>query len=168
MNSLVQIVSMLVFGVPVVFLLVVGLLAVAMMRAKNRRTLGCVLAAELPGQRLRRWGMSALLLGVLVALVVAGPDQRVLGIGCLWTLPALGLAWLGPGFQDALLGEEGVQRGWYSRRFDELEEWRLAGDHLRFRLFGEWTAVPCPPAEQSRLRQRLERVNGGRESPFRD
>ena len=95
-------------------------------------------------------------------------DTRVIQFAGLMLLPVLGLIGLGAGFQDAVLGDCGVQRGWLSRRFEELEEWRLAGDHLRFRLQGEWTSVPCPPERQAGLRAELLRLNPQRESPFRD
>lgn len=141
----------LVFGVPVLFELVVGLLVVGAIRARNLRTLGRVLAEERPGRALRRGGSSLLLLGVFVLLLLVRADTRVLQFAALLLVPALGLVWLGSGFQDAVLGESGVQRGWRSRRFDELEEWRFADERLCFRLEGEWTDVPCPRALQERL-----------------
>lgn len=167
-NALARDVTALIFGVPVLFQLVVGLLAVAILRARNQRTLGRVLAAEEPLRALRRWGGTLGLLAIVGLVIAAGPDQRVVFFAVLLCLPALGLVWLGHGFGDALLGERGVRRGWRSRGFEELEEWRLAGRHLRFRLDGEWTAVPCPESEQPRVRAELERLNPGGESPFRD
>ncbi len=167
-SSLARDVTALIFGVPVLFQLVVGLLAVAILRARNQRATGRVLASDLPLRTLRRVGSSLGLAAVLLAVILAGPEPRVVYFTLLLLVPALGLVWLGPGFQDAILGEHGVQRGWLARRFEELEEWRLSGEHLRFRLHGEWTAVPCPPAEQPRVRAELERLNAGRESPFRD
>lgn len=158
----------LVFGVPVLFELIVGVLAVATIRARNRRTVGSVLAEELPGRARRTWGTSALLLSIPAAILWAGADARVLAFAGLLLVPSLALVWFGTGFQDAILGDLGVQRGWHALRFEELEEWRLAGDHLRFRLHGEWTSVPCPPGRQPALRSALERLNPARESPFRD
>jgi hypothetical protein len=81
---------------------------------------------------------------------------------------ALLLAFVSPSTSTAVLGEFGVQRGWHARRFESLEEWRLTGDHLRFRLFGEWTAVPCPPERQVALRAKLLALVPERESPFQD
>ena len=99
----------------------------------------------------------------------------LLGIGTMaWgfviTLLALALpiVLLSPGPEDSLLGQTGVQRGFYSRHFGELEEWRLTGDHLRYRLFGEWTSAPCPAQEQPRLRELLTRTIPERETPFQD
>jgi hypothetical protein len=150
-QSLARDLSTLVFGVPVLFELVVGLLVVGAIRARNLRTLGRVLAEERPGRSLRRVGSSALLLGVFVLLLLVRPDARVIEFAGLLLAPALGLVWLGSGFQDAVLGEAGVQRGWQALRFDELEEWRFSGERLTFRLQGEWTDVPCPAALQLRL-----------------
>lgn len=73
-----------------------------------------------------------------------------------------------PGPGDSAFGDRGVMRGWYGRRYEELEEWRLTGEHLRFRLFGEWTSVEVPRNQVSRLRQILTRVAAGSESPFRE
>ncbi|MBK7645295.1 MAG: hypothetical protein IPJ19_20015 [Planctomycetes bacterium] len=161
-------VTALVFGVPVLFELVVGLLVVGALRARNLRTVGPVLAGVRPGRGLRRAAGSAGIVCVFGALLAAGADRRVLEFAGLLLAPALGLVWFGQGFGDALLGEWGVQRGWFSRRYEELEEWRLAGDHLRFRLHGEWTSVPCPPERQAALLQTLGRVNPGAQSAFRD
>jgi len=150
-QSLARDLGTLVFGVPVLFELVVGLLVVGAIRARNLRTLGRVLAEERPGRGLRRVGSSALLLGVFALVLLVSADVRVVGFAGLLFVPALGLVWLGSGFQDAVLGESGVQRGWHSRRFDELEEWRFSDERLCFRMQGEWTDVPCPKALQQRL-----------------
>jgi hypothetical protein len=93
----------------------------------------------------------------------------------VWPIPvilclgsALLLVWTTPSASTAILGTGGVQRGFHARRFESLEEWRLTGDHLRFRLFGEWTSVPCPPAHQAELRAKLLALAPDRESPFQD
>src|SRR5262245_26752503 len=122
-QSLARDLGTLVFGVPVLFELIVGLLVVGAIRARNLRTLGRVLAEERPGRALRRAGASALLLCVFALVVLVRADTRVVQFAGLLLVPALGLVWLGPGFRDAVLGESGVQRGWRSRRFDELGEW---------------------------------------------
>ena len=126
-----------------------------MIRARNRRTIGRVLAEQRPGRRLRLASASALLLAVLTAVVLARPDTRVIEFAGLLLLPALGLVWFGTGFQDAVLGETGVQRGWHSRSLAELGEWRIEGEALQFRMQGEWTSVPCPIGRQQELRGRL-------------
>ena len=60
------------------------------------------------------------------------------------------------GLRDTVLAENGVRAGWFVRRFEELEEWRLTGDHLRWRLFGEWQACEVPPDQRADLRAKLE------------
>ena len=150
-QSLARDLGTLVFGVPVLFELIVGLLVVGAIRARNARTLGRVLAEERPGRDLRRFGASALLLAVFALVLLVRADARVVQFAGLLLAPALGLVWLGCGFQDALLGESGVQRGWSARRLDELGERRFEGERLCFRLEGEWTDVPCPRALQERL-----------------
>src|SRR5690349_23994729 len=107
-QSLARDLGTLVFGVPVLFELVVGLLVVGAIRARNLRTLGRVLAEERPGRGLRRAVSTLLLLGVFAVVVLAGADTRVLEFAGLLLVPALGLVWLGSGFQDAVLGESGV------------------------------------------------------------
>ena len=150
-QSLARDLGTLVFGVPVLFELVVGLLVVGALRARNQRTLGRVLAEERPARGLRRAGATGLLLCVFVLLLLVRADARVVEFAALLLAPALGLVWLGSGSRDAVLGESGVQRGWHSRRFDELEQWRFSDERLGFRLQGEWTDVPCPKALQQRL-----------------
>jgi hypothetical protein len=150
---------------PLVFLLpaLIGTLA-AVKRAQS--TVGTVLAAQRPGRWTRRVLLGAPAATLLVYEMMSGrlPDELVLESLLLAVL----IVWVTPGFEDAVLGEYGVQRGWSSRRFEDLEEWRLAGDHLRFRLHGEWTSVPCPPAEQVGLRETLLAANAAGESRFKD
>lgn len=116
--------------------------------------------------RRRRGVRLTLVLGALLvaAGVVAGskigrsPDTLA--------MLALSVALLGlsPGFQDSVFGERGVQRGWYARRLGELEAWRLIGEHLRWKLFGEWVASDVPASEHAALRAQLEALAPGRES----
>ncbi|HUR29086.1 MAG TPA: hypothetical protein VM509_12930 [Planctomycetota bacterium] len=77
---------------------------------------------------------------------------------------ALALLAVSPGFQDSTWGERGVRRGWYARRYEDLEAWRLIGEHLRWKLFGEWVATDVPSAEHAALRAELEKRAPGRES----
>lgn len=113
--------------------------------------------------------------GVRVALALV---PAVAG-GAAWVtlggLPTLALATIAavlvfnllrPTAADRICGSEGVRRGWELRRFEELEEWRLIGEHLRFRLLGEWTAVPLDPSYHERVRARLEQLVPERESGF--
>jgi hypothetical protein len=66
-----------------------------------------------------------------------------------------------------VLGTTGVQSGWDTARFDALVEWRLSGEHLRFRLEGRlWDAVDAAPQTHAELRERLDRDAPGRESRY--
>lgn len=130
-------------------------------RARNSRKVGRVLLRVRP--RRLRW----LLRGGLALLAAS-----VLVLGGLPRLPAVSvlalsgvLSFFYPGNRDSVLGESGVQAGWYARRFSEIEEWRLAGQHLRWRLRGEWVACAAPLELHASLRALLD---GERESPVGD
>ena len=148
------------------FLLVPALIATMTVVKRAQTALGGTIAAQRPGRWRRRVLLGAPQAAILALETMSGhlPQEPVLESLLLGIL----LVWITPGFHDAVLGELGVQRGWFARRFADLEEWRLTGDHLRFRLDGEWTAVPCPPAEQARIRAALLAVNPERESRFKD
>lgn len=148
------------------FLLVPALIATLTAVKRAQTTLGGAIAERRPNRWTRRILLGAPQAAVLAFEAMSGhlPEEPVLESLLLGIL----LVWVTPGFHDAVLGELGVQRGWFARRFEALEEWRLAGDHLRFRLDGEWTSVPCPPAEQARIREILLAVNPAGESRFKD
>jgi len=154
-QSLARDLCTLVFGVPVLFELVVGLLVVSVIRARNQRTIGRVLAEERPRRALRLIAGSALQLAAFAAILLAEADTRVIAFAGLFFLPALALVWFGTGFEDAVLGSSGVQRGWHSRSFAELGEWRIEDELLKFRVQGAWTSVPCPRERQPELRSSL-------------
>jgi len=131
-------------------------------QAINRRRLGRVRLRRSARRRVR-------LLLVLGALGLVGllawadpwarsPQVLLLGLLSVWLIAS------SPGFQDSIWGENGVQRGWYARRYSELEAWRLVGEHLRWQLFGVWVSTEVPPSEHAALRRRLEAEAPGRES----
>lgn len=110
---------------------------------------------------------------VLLVAYVAAAAGVLLGASELPRVPlaldlALGFALLAlsPGFQDSKFGAHGVQRGWHARRFAELEEWRLTGDHLRWKLFGQWVASDLPADRHAGARAKLVAVAADRESRF--
>lgn len=115
-------------------------------------------------------------LGVRVGLLVAYVATAAAALSLSAELPraplaldfALGLYVLlvSPGFQDSKFGASGVQRGWHARRFAELEEWRLTGDHLRWKLFGTWVASDLPKERHAAAREKLVAVAADRESRF--
>ena len=110
---------------------------------------------------------ATLLLVALAAAAVASQWEHLNGPLALAALAgAAATAWWSPSSRDSALGESGVRRGWHARRFEELEEWRLTGEHLRWKLLGEWQASPAPPDEHAELRAKLEQRCPGRESRF--
>lgn len=151
---------------PTILLVSIGLIVAQVLSGFARTKVGPVIAAERSGTLKRRVVMTVLILAILTWILVQPGVWPVPVLLCLGS--ALLLVFTTPGAHDAVLGEGGVQRGWHARRFESLEEWRLTGDHLRFRLFGEWTSVPCPPEHQFRLRSKLVQLVPDRESPFQD
>lgn len=143
-----------------------ALLVVLALRTRARATTGAARHQDLPRRASRR-----LALAIPLALVAGWALQAGLlpAAGTLLlVVPALCLVAATPGRLDAILGEQGVARGFEARRFEDLEEWRLTGDHLRWKLHGEWTSSPCPAAEHDAWRRLLEERCGAAESRFRD
>lgn len=145
-------------------LLVPVSLAVALRARRAAAIVGRVLDGEQPG-RARRLVLQLGALGTALVLALLQPELPAVTCAALAVL-GISVAILSPGFGDALCGEDGVQRGWHARRLADLEEWRLTGEHLRFRLFGEWTAVPLAPEHHAAVRARLVAACPERESPF--
>jgi hypothetical protein len=140
------------------------ILAVVMaVRGKNRRTTGPARFAQ-PGPR-TGWRLLSIPALVLLGVVLWG---QVPGASLLIAMlvASLGVLWLQPHLLDQVCGQLGVQNGWRSRSFADLEEWRLTGDHLRFRLDGIWVAVPSPSESHEELRGQLLDRCPGRESRF--
>jgi hypothetical protein len=143
-----------------------ALCVVLVLRTRSRATTGSTRHQDLPWRFARR-----LALAIPLALVAGWALQSGLlpATGTLLlVVPALCLVVAMPGRLDAILGEQGVARGFEARRFEDLEEWRLTGDHLRWKLHGEWTSSPCPAAEHDAWRRLLEARCGAAESRFRD
>jgi hypothetical protein len=119
----------------------------------------------------RRFGVRVALVAgyVLVAAIALAVPSEIPRLPLALEL-ALGLVLLAasPGFQDSKVGASGVQRGWHARRWAELEEWRLTGDHLRWKLDGTWVASDLPAARHAAVRERLLAAAGDRESRFVD
>jgi len=143
---------------------VAAFLFVTLVRLTNRRHTG----SERVQHRAPRLGSRLLLvpLALLLFLVlrVEPPETPSL----LALLVASGAClWIQPRRADEARGSAGVQVGWRARRYEQLEEWRLTGDHLRFRLGGAWVAVGVPREAQAELRDRLESACPEQESAFR-
>jgi hypothetical protein len=144
-------------------LLGLGLIAALFWQIRRKRCLGVVEHRALTRDWLRLAGWGALLaLGGLAYLQRMGPHFE-LRAAVLALAGAAGL--LQPSPRESRLGTQGVQRGWDVRRFPQLEEWRLIGDHLRWRLHGEWISTEVPSTKHPELRARLEASAAARENP---
>jgi hypothetical protein len=124
-----------------------------------RRRVGEPRHVAAPSRRKRRLAWTTLF---ALALAVAASSDVPDGPALFVLMQALLLVHLLPAAGDSVLGTRGVRSGWEARRFDELEEWLLAGDYLRWRLRGEWLACAAPAALHAELRSRLDPA---RESP---
>jgi hypothetical protein len=142
-----------------------ALLVALWLRGRRAGTLGEVLHTRLAPRGARRAGIG-LQLVALTAALVAAPSIGVFGL--LLLLPLIAAWWLAPATEDQRCGLAGVQYGWETLRLEELEAWRLTGDHLRFRLRGLWVAVSLPSSEHPRMRALLEQACPAAESGFRD
>lgn len=139
-------------------------------------TLGALLfarrARQALGTTLCRAGRGRTVRVAVLALVAASGLGLARSAGQLpWPVAAaLCLAVAGtlvrPGGDEEACGTEGVRRGWTVRSFAALEEWRLVGEHLRFRVGGRWLAVRLPREHQGATRERLQALAPGRESPL--
>jgi hypothetical protein len=144
--------------------LAVVAVSTAVWAVKVTRIVGRPLHRQLVGRRpFLLWVLGLLGTGVLVVfsgLVPTAPALLVLGAAAALLAPL-------PRAEDSVYGEAGVRCGWFARRFEDLEEWRLTGDHLRWRVGGEWLSSSVPAELQLELRERLERECPDRESRFR-
>lgn len=142
-----------------------GLAVVARVRAARDPRIGKPYLVIQDSRRVKP-ALLAVQTGLLIITLLAEPFPRMLAAFAL--LGAMLLTWLTPGVDDRGCGEEGVYRGWYGRRYEDLEEWRLTGDHLRFKLHGTWTSVEVPAAKRAHIRTILQDSAPDRESRFQD
>ena len=63
-------------------------------------------------------------------------------------------------------GTAGVRCGSWAHAYRDLDEWRLTGDHLRFRAGEVWRAVALPAQMHEEVRGHLETIARGHESRF--
>ena len=116
--------------------------------------------------------------GVLVAVVLCLFGLLMTGG---WMIPEITMPYLAAGALVILslaavvlaqpqgggaCGTEGVRSGSWAHAYRDLDEWRLTGDHLRFRAGEVWRAVKLPANLHEEVRERLETLAGGRESRF--
>lgn len=140
-----------------------ALVVVFAVRARQRKKTGAARYSSCAPRHYRNVA-SVLVAAALVALLLRGGELALPGGTAL--LAALACLWLRPHAGDEVFGAEGVQRGWQARSFDELEEWRLTGDHLRFRIGPTWLAVGLPAREHAGVRELLLERRPEAESRF--
>jgi len=145
-------------------LLALAALATLARRLGLRARVGKPWASESSPRAWRYVGIAAAL--GAASVLASDPTSNVLALSVLALVIAVLLT--APALDDVACGERGVRRGWHARSFGELEEWRLTGEHVRWRLFGDWNACSVPKALHPELRATLERLAPGRESPFKD
>lgn len=135
-------------------------------RRRAAQRLGPVLSRErgARGPRIALFACLAAAAWAVQAQATALPAAVALAV----LLLAVGALALSPWGDEAAIGERGVRRGWSARCYEDLEEWRLTGEHLRWRLRGEWQACRAPLELHAQLRERLRRTCAERESPFKD
>lgn len=147
-------------------LILVALIATVLITTRARLQVGEIIEQDRSGAMLRNGLFGWLHIALAVWILAAGVLPLAPALGCI--AASMLLVVMTPGGYDAATGETGVLRGWYGRRYAELEEWRLSGVHLRFRLFGEWTSAPLPAREHTRIREKLLAECPERESRFQD
>lgn len=149
------------------FVLVAANFGLAIWRARLRRTTGVARYSQRPGRRKRLLFLLGVVLVAAIVLVSVESGTPIALRPALVTLAAA--AWLlmaMPGARDSVVGQVGVQYGWHARALSDLEEWRLTGDHLRWRFLGEWVASDAPAELHAELREQLGSANPDRESQF--
>lgn len=143
-----------------------GLVAAVTVRRQARLYVGALLHRESPAVVAQ--ARIAALIGVGAALswsLASGEVPLALSLPTL-ALTSL-LVWLQPAAGTGRIGRFGVQKGWRVHGYNELEEWRLAGEHLRFRVDERWYALDLPAAKHSLVEQELVLCAPERRSPYR-
>ena len=156
----------------------ISCLAHARGRFQARQRLGRVLHVERGSKRARVLYVGV---GCVALFLVLLSGLGVLATGA-WAIPGYATAYLIAGVlvvlsvaavvlathpEDGACGTEGVRSGSWSHAYGDLEEWRLTGDHLRFRFGGVWRAVALPQALHGEVRGLLETKAKGLESRFK-
>jgi hypothetical protein len=143
-----------------------AVVAAAVVLARERKLAGRQVHSERPGRARRAVALTAAAVAFAAVVARTGDGPAALAIAVLALAAALFA--FAPSLHDSVLGENGVRRGWHVRSFAELEEWRLTGDHLRWKLHGEWQACRVPRERSDALRRRLCELCPTRESAFKD
>jgi len=132
-------------------------------RIVARERVGRVLHIE-AGSKLALLVYGGVGVGALATMFFGGAVPGLL-VGSLVLLSVAAVVLAHPRVEE-VCGTEGVRRGSWSHAYGDLDEWRLTGDHLRFRAGEVWRAVALPAHMHEEVRRRLETLAGGRESRF--
>ncbi|MCP3915632.1 MAG: hypothetical protein GY711_08765 [bacterium] len=141
-------------------LTIIGLGVVARARLRRDPKIGRPLFIELDSG-----GFKPVMFAVQTGLLIIA--LRTDGFPALFsalTLYGTGvLTWLAPGAGDRACGEEGAFCGWYGRRYEDLEAWRIKEGRFSFPLSGQWAEIDVPPDKRARLHKILSGVCPERE-----
>ena len=143
--------------------LLAGLAAALQARSRRRWAVGPPLVTERPPLFPRVIAVAWLALVAVVVAACTSGEARALVPLFLVTVLLTGTVFLALP-RGAVVGEQGVSLGWRSAPYSGLQEWRLIGEHLRFRVGGRWHAVAAPASVQGVLRGHLGRESAERES----
>jgi hypothetical protein len=144
----------------------IGIAAAVTVRRQATLYVGEVLHRESPAA-VTQFRIAALV-GVGAALSCAlASGELSLGL----SLPTLALTtlliWLLPVAAAGQIGRFGVQKGWAVHGHNELQEWRLTGEHFRFRVDDRWFALALPASRHALLEAELELHAPERRSSYR-
>ena len=134
----------------------------ALERASVKRRVGAVLHAEPAPDYV---SMAYCCLGILLIVSVTGPAPPL--PSCALIVLSSAAVVLARYQRGGACGDAGVRSGCFSYTYGDLEEWRLTGDHLRFRVGAVWRAVALPEPLHAEVRGLLENYAGERETRFK-
>jgi len=141
-----------------------ALVVLVLIRAKHNLNLGPLRRVNRGSNQFQLLILPALL-GLCLTLLLHEASEPVRYLPGLVAAAACLILQPRPG--SSALGAAGVRTGWRSSKFEELDGWRLTGDHLRVQIDGHWGAVEVPAVEHESLRAQLEGLCPESESRFR-
>jgi hypothetical protein len=145
--------------------LVAGLMGVLALRAQSAERLGATLHHAPDGRTARRRSPARVGLALLAVVAVVTPGVSTLF--ALWVLAgAAALLLLSPSASDTVVGSRGVRAGFLAYPMERLDEWRLTGEHLRWRIGERWYACALPMEHHEETRAYLQALAPERESRF--
>jgi len=142
-----------------------GIVAAVTVRRQAALYVGEVLHRESPPAVTQSRIASLVVVGAALSLALASGELTL-----ALSLPTLALTvlliWLAPAAATGQIGRSGVQKAWGVHGYNELQAWRLAGEHFRFRVDDRWFALALPASEHAFLEAELELHAPDRRSPY--